>query len=55
MSFGLGPKAPKARHSVAAAVRPWIKKPRNEIEARRAGISLRCDTVLMPRLRRLTI
>jgi hypothetical protein len=32
-----GLKAPKARHLVAAAVRPWIKF-RMKFEARRAGI-----------------
>jgi hypothetical protein len=31
--------APKARHSIAAAVRPWIEKAQGEIEAQRADIS----------------
>ena len=31
-------RAPQARYSVAAAVRPWIKKRQDDIEARRAVI-----------------
>jgi hypothetical protein len=36
----LVPKAPQARHSRAAAVRPWIQGSQDEIVARRAGIPL---------------
>ena len=56
MSFGLGPKAPKACHSVAAAVRPWIKK-RLEMKSRPAGPAFRCTVIRdpMPHLRRSTI
>src|SRR2546430_1517436 len=55
MSLGLGSKAPKARHSVAAAVRPWIRS--LEMKSRPAGPAFCCAVIrdLMPHLRRSTV
>jgi hypothetical protein len=46
-------KAPQARYSVAAAVRPWIRKRQDDIEARTAVIfNTVIFPILVPHLRR---
>ena len=43
MSFVLGPKSAEGASFSSRGRKAVDKKPRNEIEARRAGILLRCD------------